>query len=79
MPILPNRSSQLLKYTRLFNNVGVTRLSSNTAKSSSEVIEREKKVSAFNYDPLPVVITRGKGKNHNTIKIFSYTVAVFSH
>lgn len=61
MPILPNRSSQLLKYTRLFNNVGVTRLSSNTAKSSSEVIEREKKVSAFNYDPLPVVITRGKG------------------
>jgi len=61
MSILPNRSSQLLKYTRLFNHVGVARLGSNAAKSSSEIIQREKKVSAFNYDPLSVVITRGEG------------------
>lgn len=59
---LQNRSSQLLKYTRLFNNGSVTRLSSSTAaKSSAEVIQREKKVSANNYDPSPVVITRGEG------------------
>lgn len=58
---IQNRSSQLLKYTRLFNNVSVTRLSSNSAKSSSEVIQREKKVSANNYDPVSVVISRGEG------------------
>ncbi|KAL4134829.1 hypothetical protein QTP88_006533 [Uroleucon formosanum] len=58
---LQNRSSQLLKYTRLFNNGSISRLTSNTAKSSSEVIQREKKVSANNYDPSPVVITRGEG------------------
>jgi len=58
---LQNRSSQLLKYTRLFNNGSVTRLSSSAAKSSAEVIQREKKVSANNYDPSPVVITRGEG------------------
>jgi len=58
---LQNRSSQLLKYTRLFNNGSVTRLTSSTAKSSAEVIQREKKVSANNYDPSPVVITRGEG------------------
>jgi len=59
---LQNRSSQLLKYTRLFNNGSVTRLSSSTvAKSSAEVIQREKKVSANNYDPSPVVITKGEG------------------
>lgn len=63
MSSLPNRSSNLLKYTRLFNNVGVTRLNSNVAKSSAEVIQREKKVSANNYDPSPVVITRGEGKH----------------
>lgn len=62
MSSLPNRSSNLLKYTRLFNNVGVTRLNSNVAKSSAEVIQREKKVSANNYDPSPVVISRGEGK-----------------
>lgn len=61
MAVLQNRSSQLLKYTRLFNYVSVTRLSSNIAKSSAEVIQREKKVSANNYDPSPVVITRGEG------------------
>lgn len=61
MSILQNHSSQLLKYTRLFNNVSVTRLNSKVARSSDEVIQREKKVSAFNYDPLKVVITRGKG------------------
>lgn len=61
MSILPNCSSQLLKYTRLFNNGSVTRLSSTKAKSSAEVIQREKKVSAFNYDPSPVVISRGEG------------------
>jgi len=58
---LQNRSSQLFKYTRLFNNVSLPRLSSTTAKSSAEVIQREKKVSANNYDPSPVVITRGEG------------------
>jgi ornithine--oxo-acid transaminase len=58
---LQNRSSQLLKYTRLFNNGSVTRLTSSTAKSSAEVIQREKKVSANNYDPSPVVISRGEG------------------
>lgn len=58
---LQNRSSQLFKYTRLFNNVSLPRLSSTIAKSSAEVIQREKKVSANNYDPSPVVITRGEG------------------
>jgi len=62
MSVLQNRSSQLLKYTRLFNNGSVTRLSSFIpAKSSAEVIQREKKVSANNYDPSPVVISRGEG------------------
>uniref|UniRef100_A0A2S2NUQ7 Ornithine aminotransferase n=1 Tax=Schizaphis graminum TaxID=13262 RepID=A0A2S2NUQ7_SCHGA len=61
MSSLQNRSSQLLKYTRLFNNGSVTRLNSTAAKSSAEVIQREKKVSANNYDPSPVVITRGEG------------------
>jgi ornithine--oxo-acid transaminase len=58
---LQNRTSQLLKYTGLFNNVSITRLSSGVAKSSVEIIQREKQVSANNYDPLPVVITRGEG------------------
>ncbi|CAI6353298.1 unnamed protein product [Macrosiphum euphorbiae] len=57
---LQNYSSQLLKYTRLFNNGCVARLRS-TATSSFEMIQRERKVSANNYDPSSVVITRGKG------------------
>lgn len=62
MSVLQNHSSQLLKYTRLFNNGSVTRLSSfSPAKSSAEVIQREKKVSANNYDPSPVVISKGQG------------------
>lgn len=61
MSIFQNRSSQLLKYTRFFNNVGITRLNSNKATSSAEIIEREKKVSANNYDPLSVVISKGEG------------------
>lgn len=61
MAVLQNRSSHLLKYTRFFNNVSVTRLNSNKAKSSSEVMLREKKVSANNYEPVSVVITRGEG------------------
>lgn len=82
MSILPNRSSQLLKYTRLFNHVGVTRLGSNAAaKSSSEIIQREKKVSAFNYDPLSVVITRGEGKkkkNHSSLCSIGSNDCVFA-
>lgn len=62
MSSLSNRSSNLLKYTRFFNHVSVARMNENKAKSSAEVIKREKKVSAFNYDPSPVVITRGEGK-----------------
>lgn len=62
MAVLQNCNSQLLKYTRFFN-INVTRLNSNVAKSSSEVIQREKKVTANNYDPVPVVITRGEGNN----------------
>lgn len=61
---MQNRSSQLLKYTRFFNHVSVARLSE--AKTSADVMKREKKVSAFNYDPLDVVITRGEGKNIQT-------------
>lgn len=68
MSSLQNRSSQLFKYTRLFNNGSITRLNSNAAKSSAEVIQREKKVSANNYDPLGVVITRGEGKTEQHIK-----------
>lgn len=62
MSSLSNRSSNLLKYTRFFNHVSVARLSDGKAKSSAEVMKREKNVSAFNYDPSPVVITRGEGK-----------------
>lgn len=61
MSCLQNRSPQLLKYARLFNNGGFARLSS-AATSSAEVMRREKLVSANNYDPLPVVITRGEGE-----------------
>lgn len=61
MSSLQNRSPQLLKYARLFNNGGFARLSS-AATSSAEVMRREKLVSANNYDPLPVVITRGEGE-----------------
>ncbi|XP_060858058.1 ornithine aminotransferase, mitochondrial-like [Metopolophium dirhodum] len=57
---LQNYSSQFLKYTRLFNNVCLARLRSNTA-TSFEVIQRERKVSANNYHPSSVVISRGKG------------------
>lgn len=60
MAILQNCRSHLLKHTRFFN-INVARLNSNVAKSSSEVIQREKKVTANNYDPVPVVITRGEG------------------
>lgn len=60
MSVLQNHSSQLLKYARLFNNGGVARLSS-AATSSAEVMRREKLVSANNYEPLSVVITRGEG------------------
>lgn len=61
MSSLQNRSTLLLKYTKLFNNGQVTRLSSIKAQSSAEVIQREKKVTANNYDPVPVVISRGEG------------------
>ncbi|XP_050439140.1 ornithine aminotransferase, mitochondrial [Adelges cooleyi] len=61
MSVLQNRGSNLLKHARLFNNVSVARLMSGKAKTSAEVILREKKVSAFNYDPLSVVISRGEG------------------
>lgn len=30
-------------------------------KSADEVIRREKKFGAHNYDPIPVALTRGKG------------------
>jgi len=59
---LQNYSSQLLKYTRLFNNGCVAH---STATSSFEMIQRERKVSANNYDPSSVVITRGKGYYYN--------------
>ncbi|XP_050529548.1 ornithine aminotransferase, mitochondrial [Daktulosphaira vitifoliae] len=61
MSVLQNRSSHLLKHARFFNNVSITRLISMKATSSTEIIEREKKVSAFNYDPLSVVISKGDG------------------
>lgn len=61
MSVLQNRCSQLFKHTRQFNNVSVIRLMANRAKSSAEVMQREKQVSAFNYDPLPVVISKGEG------------------
>jgi len=67
---LQNYSSQLLKYTRLFSNVCVTRLRSNTATSSFEVIQRERKVSANNYHPSSVVISRGKGYHYNLHNYF---------
>ncbi|CAI6352742.1 unnamed protein product [Macrosiphum euphorbiae] len=57
---LQNYSSQLLKYTRLFNNGCVASLRS-TATSSFEMIQRERKVSANNYDPSSVVLSRGEG------------------
>lgn len=66
MSSLSNRSSNLLKYTRFFNHASVARLSDGKAKSSAEVIQREKKVSANNYEPSQVVITRGEGKRHIT-------------
>lgn len=80
MAFLQNRSSQLLKYTRLFNNGSVTRLSSNTvAKSSAEVIQREKKVSANNYDPSPVVISRGEGKSSLSVEIIKTKKVLRNH
>lgn len=65
MSCLQNRSPQLLKYARLFNYGGFARLSS-AATSSTEVMRREKLVSANNYEPLPVVITRGEGEIKTT-------------
>jgi len=63
---LQNYSSHLLKYTRLFNDVCVARLCSNTAMSSFEMIQRERKVSANNYHPSPVAMSRGKGYHYNS-------------
>lgn len=62
MSVLQNRSCHILKHARFFNNARVTRLMSKKATSSAEIIQREKKVSAFNYDPLSVVIAKGQGK-----------------
>lgn len=58
---LNNYSTKLLNNARLFNNGSVIRLRSNTATSSFEIIQRERKVSTNNYNPSPVVISRGKG------------------
>lgn len=78
MSCLQNRSPQLLKYARLFNYGGFARLSS-AATSSTEVMRREKLVSANNYEPLPVVITRGEGEIKTTNDFLGGGLAMFSN
>lgn len=44
------------------------------AKSSKEVFEREAKITAKNYAPLPVSIVRGKGKWRYCLNFIIYLI-----